>query len=583
MKYFILALFISLNFILPGQQRILIDGKFDDWANSEVVYDDALGDEGFSGIDFEALKISNDGNYLFIQFENTQEFNFQSGNDVSIYIDTDMDVSTGFSVDGIGAEVEYSFGQRSGRVRLGSNTYTIFHNDLGLVSAPTVSSKTFELAINRELSLFGFDLLLEEEIRVVLKDNGFFGDVMPQNDGGIVYNFSNDNAGPLPNYSIQKTNENHFRFLSYNVLFNGLMENRAPSFQRILRAIQPDIIGFQEIYDYSSGQVAAQVESMLPSNPGQHWYHAKGGPDNHVISRYPVLQAEEIDGISNSQGNGAFLLDVPGIPQEVLFIVAHTPCCENDDARQFEVDAIMAFVRDAKNGTGPIVLQEGAPIIIVGDMNLVGESQQLQTLLEGNIVNEFAYGPDFTPDWDGTDFQDSRPITTNTPMAFTWFNEGSSFSPGRLDFIIYSGSNLQIKNSFNLFSRALPQDSLNAYNLFQEDTPFASDHLPVVVDFETDVPTSIEDPELVNHSIIKNVWPNPANDNLHILVDLDHSGSYNIVLTNAVGKQIYQRTSYLIQGESPISLDISPYPAGVYFVKILGTEMEAGEKIIISQ
>ena len=152
------------------------------------------------------------------------------------------------------------------------------------------------------------------------------------------------------------------------------------------------------------------------------------------------------------------MIDIPNLAEDLLFIVAHTPCCGNDAARQVEVDAIMAFLRDAKAGTGNLQLAENAPVIIAGDMNFVGNAQQLETLLTGDIINTFPYGNDFEPDWDGSDLIDSRPYTTGLPMAFTWYREASSFSPGRLDFTIYTGSNLTLKNNYALFTDALPQD-----------------------------------------------------------------------------------------------------------------------------
>ena len=70
------------------------------------------------------------------------------------------------------------------------------------------------------------------------------------------------------------------------------------------------------------------------------------------------------------------------------------------------------------------------------------------------------------------------------PFSYTWYNEGSNFSPGRLDYIIYSGSNLLLQNSYSLFTPSLPLDSLIAFNLLADDAVVASDHLPIIADFE---------------------------------------------------------------------------------------------------
>lgn len=69
-------------------------------------------------------------------------------------------------------------------------------------------------------------------------------------------------------------------------------------------------------------------------------------------------------------------------------------------------------------------------------------------------------------------------------MSFTWYNEASSFSPGRLDYVTYTASVLAKRNAFALFSPGLNAEELATHGLHREDSLMASDHLPVVVDFE---------------------------------------------------------------------------------------------------
>jgi len=328
-----------------------------------------------------------------------------------------------------------------------------------------------------------------DKIKVVFRDDFSSGDLIPNTNDEAEYSFLNEDLEPLPNYSIQKPPTSDLRILSYNVLFDGLFDSsREAAFTRILQATQPDIIGFQEIYDNSSEQVATQIALMT----GTQWYHAKQGPDCHAISRYPIIESAFIAGYNQGAGNGAFLIDLPGVAEHLLMIVAHPPCCSNDFGRQIEVDLIMEFLREAKNGNGPFPLEENARIVIVGDMNFVGDGGQLETLLTGDIADESSYGADFNPDWDGNDLLDSHPYATGVPFSYTWYSPNSSFSPGRLDYIIYSGSNLNLQNSYSLFTPALPQETLNTFNLNANDVITASDHLPVVADFKIEnfsVPT----------------------------------------------------------------------------------------------
>ena len=533
--------------LVNAQTRILIDEDFSDWQNIAIAATDQFGDAGNSNIDFGKLWIDNDNDFVFIRFEVGTEINLQDNNEVTIYLDTDNNSSTGTSINGIGAEIVYNFGDRSGNVYLGNNNTFIGHEDIWLSSLPTVTSDQFEVAISRDLSFFGQPLYQGNNIKILIKDNGGFGDRIPDGSGGISYSFDNGTLDELPPFSIPQVSNSQLRILSYNVLFDNLFENNLqPYFSRILQAINADIVGFQEIYDHNSSQTAAKVESFLPSGAGEQWYHSKIQPDIIAVSRFPIIASYLIGVNSNdSQGNGAFVIDLdPVTNTRLLFIVAHTPCCDNNFDRQREIDAIMAFVRDAKDGSGPLTLSLNDPIVIVGDMNLVGFKQQQSTLITGDIVNQSTYGADFNPDWDGTALEDAKPLATNLPMAITWYDEGSSFAPGRLDYMVYSGSVMELKNTYSLFTPALSQSELVELSLGLNDVVKASDHLPVVGDFDLDI--TIPTYEVESDKIIAlELFPNPFKTTSTISIQLSQKSKVLIELFDINGQQV----GLLYQGE----------------------------------
>lgn len=583
MKYILLPFLLLSSIISYSQDRILVDGEFDDWIQQPVWYTDAAGDGGASGVDFGELRIYHDDDYLFLFLEVGAELNLQDLNEITLYLDTDNSPTTGFSINGIGAELVYTFGERSGLYYGAGNPMSISHPDIGLVTAPTVTSDRFEIAIKRNLTLSGIPIFQSNEMKVVVRDNTLNGDMIPASSEEIEYLFSADSLGALPAYSFQKKQDSDLRILSYNVLSDGLFDqSRVPAFTRILQAIQPDIIGFQEIYNNSPAQVATQLESMLPSAPGQQWYYARQGPDCHAISRYPILATALIPGYNQGAGNGAFLIDIPEIDEDLLLIVAHPPCCSNDAGRQTEVDLMMEFVREAKSGNGPIPLTVNAPIVIVGDMNLVGDFRQLETLLSGDIGNEAAYGPDFRPDWDGSDFLDSHPYTTGLPFSFSWYREGSSFSPGRLDYIIYSGSTLLLNNRFSLFTPSLPQDSLTAHSLLADDVLVASDHLPVVADFELANLTSHSDPLSTSGLGILSIQPNPSQGLTEISVSIDQEDLVIIQLLSIGGQEVaILHEENLAPGEHTVQLNTISIPSGIYLVNVKTSQVSETRKIVI--
>ena len=471
--FFICSIWI-ISWSCFGQQ-IILDDSFDDWDNVEVKYTDPAGDVPYYNIDFTDVFISNDDRYLFLYLQLNREINIQENNNISLLIDIDNNENTGKKVNGIGAEIVYNFGKRQGFLYSGSNTYLIYHNHIGLVTAPTVTSDRFEIAIARNSFFNGISFAMQNQVSIVLSDESNNGDKAPDNHRGYAYVMDN-NTHYTSSFNLERKDKNDLRIMTYNVLRDRLFNTGVrQNYNRIFNAVKPDIIGLCEIYDNSSAQVAALIEQFLPSSGGQKWYHASVNPDIRIVSRFPILNVRSID------GNGAFLIDLG--KEKLVAIVAHLPCCNNETSRQQEVDNIMAFIRGIRFGISPFQVPINSPVIIMGDMNFVGLNQQLNTFLTGDIVNNNTYGPDFTPDWDYTNLEDLKPLTTGLPMTFTWNSNNGSYSAGRLDYMIYTGSVMQPTNGFVLWTPEMSQAELDLYGLRHNDVTQASDHAPAIGDF----------------------------------------------------------------------------------------------------
>ena len=550
-KSLILFSFLLHLQILSGQViEIQVDGEFLDWQSLNPTHLDVLGD-GRDNIDFRALFVSNDPDYLFLYFDVGQEINLQDNNAITLYIDIDNNLSTGTTVNGIGADIRYTFGDRDGRYQYsGSQSVDIDHEDIGIVGMPTVTSDRFEVAIKRSGQIEGRAYELADEIRMVIRDVRGGGDVLP-NNGGVQYTMGD--TPPAPNDFHFVKDPEDFRVLSFNSEFDGFFDfETSAAQQRMVRAIDADIMGFQEIYDFTSADIVNVIKDDLEGP----WYHAKRFPDVHCVSRFPILDQASIN------GNGAFLLDLG--EREVLFINVHFPCCDNDFDRQAEVDNVMRFIRESKEGQESVPIQEDTPILIVGDMNLVGFADQLHTLITGDIANNGAFGPDFGPDWDGEDLADAIPLVTGLPLAYTYEDESSSFGPGRLDFVLYTSSVLKASNSFVLKTETLSPDIRNQANL-QFDDSQSSDHLPVVVDFASDF--RVSNVELDVKPVYK-VFPQPASQFLHVEGQFDELKLFSI-------------NGNLVQTTVLADLDVRQLKAGVYILSISTKEVEVFQKVVI--
>lgn len=468
---------VVLPFLLAGPFAALadpvaaVDGHLEDWAAAPPAWTDPP-DDG-ARIDIGRVWVRSDSARLTLRFEIAPEINLQNGNGITLIVDGDGDPSTGRAVQGLGAELSWTFGQRGGTIWRGGRAKSAGQADIGLLQAPTVSSREFEVSLARRAT-DGTVLIPGPVVSLALVDEGSAaGDRVPD-EGSIAIEVSDAPPPPPLPVSLERHNRDDVRVLTWNVLFDGLFKRPAP-FIRVLRAVDPDVICFQEIWSHTAQDAADQVSLALP---GATWY---GGNTNDglIISRYPVVEAQAID----DAGNYWALVDLPDDRYEtdLSVVSAHPPCCEKEKERQDELDGIAAWLRELVTPGGRD-LPHGTPIVVAGDMNLVGGARQVRTLVAGEIVDEVAFGPSHPADWDGTPLADAEPRHAGGRDTYTWRDARGSFAPGRLDYIIYSDSVSKLGNTFVLATEALDAATLERYGLRRGDTLDASDHLPVVAD-----------------------------------------------------------------------------------------------------
>ncbi len=341
-----------------------------------------------------------------------------------------------------------------------------------MVSAPTVTSTSFEFSIARNISGEDGDLFLDGQINVMVKNDD--NDRIPNFSGGISYEFDNSIVFEAKEYDLLKADDSYLRVVSYNSFNDRLFDPTAGAAQKkLLSILDPDIIAYQEIYDHDSGEVADILDEILPIENG-NWHHSNPISDVHLFSKTQIEASSPVD------GNAAFLVYLEDQTPLVIFNV-HFPCCDNDERRQEEIDRILSELRD-KDGLG-FVYPDDAATLILGDTNMVGLSQNVHSMINGDIVDETTYGSDFGPDVDGGMLEDSNPYTIGLPFNYTWINPNGGYDPGKLDYIFYTGSVMKLENTFAFSTEGLDQSILVEYNLERNTSTIASDHLPIVSDF----------------------------------------------------------------------------------------------------
>ena len=108
-------------------ERIFVDGQVEDWAKVTPLHVDAQGDGAEGGLDLGQLWVGHDARFTFLRVQVGREINLQEGNALTLYLDADHDAATGASVRGLGADLSWTFGERTGWWIRGTDTTEIGH------------------------------------------------------------------------------------------------------------------------------------------------------------------------------------------------------------------------------------------------------------------------------------------------------------------------------------------------------------------------------------------------------------------------------------------------------------------------
>ena len=385
---------------------IYIDGAFEDWPVQP-------------GTPFIRATSDSDGVYVYFQLPGRVVF--QGEADLALYFDTDADAGTGFE----GFEIRWEAGSRLGTLFNvnGTSSGQVYHDDIGLVVAPTIDSDAFELVLSR--SIFSG---AAARVKVVHPSSGFSESIDFDLEDT---SFSSVRESGRPEFS-------DVRVCSYNVHFDGLWDPAyRGAFESEIASLQPEIIAFQEIYSHTASQTLQWAQGV-----DSNYTHSVNGADCHIISKYPIADFWALD------GNAAARI-ILGAGKEMILINVHLPCCSSVAGRQNELSTINDFISDVRGGNLANVAPT-IPVLAAGDFNFVDSDS-------ANIAG-------FETD---SSLSRTRFLQLDDNTSATWENPASSFSPGQLDWLFVS-------------------EGLIPLNHFIAKGTHPSDHLPVVVDLAFD-------------------------------------------------------------------------------------------------
>lgn len=77
------------------------------------------------------------------------------------------------------------------------------------------------------------------------------------------------------------------------------------------------------------------------------------------------------------------------------------------------------------------------------------------------------------------------------------------------------------------------------------------------------------------------VYPNPANNLMHAVINTDNAGAALMTITDVAGKVMQNRIVNLTKGMQTITTDISQYAPGIYFVNVNANGLVHSQKLVV--
>ena len=495
-RLFLLGLLVTSIPALADDTVWLLDGSFADWPADATTVNDPVGDDPRGqgerdGRDIVRMLATLEATRLNLAFEFDAVEDADAEAGLLLLIDGDRDPGTGRRLQGLGCELVYDIGNRVGEIHVDGVTRTFGEDDrlhelLGVLVAPTVTSKTLEVVLPRTMA-DGSTLFRDPRgIHLVVYDER--SDDRVPDDGSLTLLWKPEDR-PVTPIPLERAPGADVRVANYNIEHDGLFETddaaRQDALRRILGVIDADVWIFNEVWDHDAEQVRARLGELLGRDLSD-WGAVRHDSGNVLLSRFPVRQSwEVIDDVESDDPRDrhrvtAALLGTPR--RDALFVANHWRCCANDAMRQVEADATVRFLRDALTRGGRIEVMQDTPFVLTGDFNLVGLREQLDTVMTGDIVDETRFGPDRAPDWDGTPLEAVALRHVEQPYLHTWHVPDSRFAPGRLDWIFVSDSVVAVERAYVLDTTKMSPVRLEAAGLRPDDSRLASDHFPLVAD-----------------------------------------------------------------------------------------------------
>ena len=522
----------------PDDEVVWTDGAFEDWRGVPAAVADPKGDVPHgSAVDLGAVLVRDDPRFvhLLIDLGKTVTAQGMPGS-VEVVLDGDSDPRTGGSYGGVeGADLAIVLsrqwnsgtdgrGAGVGVRRIGGRAppHIESASAVGLLVSPTHSSDSFEVRLDRlEMrrwfaersdaadAVAGGEPPGESALGMGLTGRLRYlrGDTVVDETPVFTHTLSTgiDESPQLMDADAVARTASALRVVTWNVS-DGNFRDRPGAFRRVLGALDPDVVLLDEIH----AEVTMEDLSRLTEDPGGsgaswRWWLAQGGGRQRtaVGARAMELRGEAglarvdhtpgaLEGWLRELGDesGASRTASPSIlaraeaegglsatgawvsvqERAVLFVAVDLQSGGYDGSPRDRLRELQAQTLN-KAVAAALADRPLAGLVIGGDLNLVGSVRPLDALRTGLGVG-------------GGDLHVVRTEHVRDRSLTTWRStrDGDPFSPGRLDYVLYRGSILEVERAYVFDAADLTPEARRRLGILEGDTR-QSDHFPLVADF----------------------------------------------------------------------------------------------------
>lgn len=437
LAYFLVCCAVAAGESAPKLRDRVMDGNLKDWGEVQPAYG-VPGEPPANGpFALQRFEASGDDGRLWVALDFSRQLNLQAGPawEGALCVEVLLPDSR-----------RMAFDLRNRRIDLpgsaGSNAPR--WTDINLISAPTAASDQFEIRCD----LAGY-VSPGQAVTVSVHAGTELAAPMTLVMGTP--------RAPAPVRSADRERGTCVRVANLNTHLDGLLDPKSEdALGRLITAVGPDVICFQEQWKTPAEDMARRLDELAPLGKAAWSVHKV---DGCIIATHGNLQPVP----SGDDRHAAAIVSV-GPEPPMLVVCVHPKCCgymgSNEDFQRIEQALKTARTVRELQASHP-----GIPVVVIGDWNLVGSDIPLDIVREA-VDPEMARWP-------------LRHLASTD--EYTFFDVNGSFTPSTLDLVLHS-PNMKRRNGFVLDTMTLPDETLQLLKLERTDSR-ASDHMIVVADF----------------------------------------------------------------------------------------------------